>query len=222
MPANTQLSDDLACLQHEAASLADAGNKVLVVCHSYGGVVTTNALTEDLSIEWRKKNGKVGGVVGLVYICAFMTQIDQSLVNIVTDSGAILKNAFSKPGCAWPENPLDAFYSDCEPIEAQSLADKLVIHSLAGHIAKTTHTAWLYFPVTYIFCEKDRCVVVKRQQEMVEAVRQKGRIVTTETLDTGHSPFLVKPDETAALVRSAWERYAGGGETTEMPMIAAP
>ena len=53
-PPDSDLSDDVRCLQQEAGRLVEAGNPVLVLCHSYGGLVTTNALTEELSFASRQ------------------------------------------------------------------------------------------------------------------------------------------------------------------------
>lgn len=53
------------------ATLLDSGEDVLVVMHSYGGVPGTQGM-KGLSKDERRKAGKPGGVVGLVYLCAFM------------------------------------------------------------------------------------------------------------------------------------------------------
>lgn len=50
--------------------LADEGRDLVVVGHSYGGVVTSCAV-ERLSKDARVKEGKTGGVIKVVYISAF-------------------------------------------------------------------------------------------------------------------------------------------------------
>lgn len=55
------------------------GKEVYIVCHSYGGTVTTEAVAEDMAIAIRAKQGKRGGVVGLFFICAFLLQEQQTI-----------------------------------------------------------------------------------------------------------------------------------------------
>jgi pimeloyl-ACP methyl ester carboxylesterase len=65
-PGNTiTLEDDCQILRNAVES---AGGKVVVACHSYGGVVTAQAL-----------NGLEGKVKALVYMCAFMPEEGEGL-----------------------------------------------------------------------------------------------------------------------------------------------
>lgn len=50
---------------------ADKGQDVIVFMHSYGGMVGTEAC-RDLDKKAREAVGKKGGVVRLIYCCAFM------------------------------------------------------------------------------------------------------------------------------------------------------
>ena len=58
-------------IHQHVEKLLDGGQDVLVVMHSYGGVPGTEGLKGLGKIE-RKAASKPNGVVGLVYLCAFM------------------------------------------------------------------------------------------------------------------------------------------------------
>lgn len=69
-PPNKTLEDDTANTRAAIEKLAEAGKKVVLVTHSYGGIVGSSAV-EDLGFEQRKAVGKEGGVINFVYMAAF-------------------------------------------------------------------------------------------------------------------------------------------------------
>ena len=73
------LAKDAACIYDAAKDLVDAGKDVLVVCHSYGGIVGSQAITADLTKAERAKEGLDGGVVHMLYLCAFVVPVGRSL-----------------------------------------------------------------------------------------------------------------------------------------------
>ena len=74
-------AEDVACIQSNVSKLVDTGKEVVVLMHSYGGVVGTEAIS-GFGIEERKAGGKVGGVKRLIYMTAFIPQKGQSLAGI--------------------------------------------------------------------------------------------------------------------------------------------
>ena len=58
--------EDIKHVSHAVEQLADQGQEVLIVVHSRGGLVGSDA-AKGLSIADRAKEGKQGGVVGMVY-----------------------------------------------------------------------------------------------------------------------------------------------------------
>lgn len=55
--------------------------EVMVLCHSYGGIVGTQAVHESLGCVRRKAEGKKGGVVKMLYMSAFILPPNSSLVD---------------------------------------------------------------------------------------------------------------------------------------------
>ncbi|KAI9695842.1 MAG: hypothetical protein M1820_008397 [Bogoriella megaspora] len=199
------LADDVATIYREATMLVNWGHPVLVVCHSYGGIVATNALTPELSFSERQKQGKAGGIVGILYVCAFMPKIGQSFMDC-WGKGYNDKRRVScdDAGLLRPDNPTEEFFGDLNEEDAERMMDALVPHLLDAQTSRTTHEAWRNFPVSYVICEDDQVVTSEVQREMLRVVREEGVIVKCWTLKTAHSPMLSMPEQMLRVVKQAW------------------
>jgi hypothetical protein len=69
-PFPTSIDADVEAIRTAVLKAADAGNDVVLVLHSYGGIPGSEA-SKGLSKEERAKDGKKGGIVRLVYVTAF-------------------------------------------------------------------------------------------------------------------------------------------------------
>jgi alpha-beta hydrolase superfamily lysophospholipase len=78
----TGLAEDVAAVQHVVGGLADHGDEIILLCHSSGGVVGSNAV-QGYDRATRQADGKVGGVIRVVYLSAFMLPKDQSLLGML-------------------------------------------------------------------------------------------------------------------------------------------
>jgi pimeloyl-ACP methyl ester carboxylesterase len=81
-PPNKGLFDDAAAVRAEIQTLADQGRQVIVVVHSYGGLVGAEAV-KGLGYKQRKAEGKTGGVTLLVYLAAFVTPRGASILKML-------------------------------------------------------------------------------------------------------------------------------------------
>lgn len=102
-----------------------------------------------------------------------------------------------------PKTPIPTFYHDLPTSVAESWASKLVRHSYATKFVGANSAAWRILPSTYLICEDDRAIPSFVQEGMVKTCQDAGAPMVTERIFTGHSPFLVKPDEVADFVRRA-------------------
>ncbi|KAJ0159558.1 hypothetical protein CTA2_9479, partial [Colletotrichum tanaceti] len=82
-PATIGLEEDAAVLRSTIETLADAGKEVVVVVHSYGGMVGSNAV-EGLGYLQRAANGQAGGVIMLMYLSAFAAPNATSLLDMLS------------------------------------------------------------------------------------------------------------------------------------------
>lgn len=71
-------TDDAAFIRKTTTSLVNEGKDVLMVMHSYGGIPGTES-TKGLLKKEREIEGKKGGIVGLVYMTAFLLPEGQSV-----------------------------------------------------------------------------------------------------------------------------------------------
>lgn len=78
--ASVGVAEDAAALAAELATLTDAGKDVVIVCHSYGGVVASTAV-EGYGYADRSAAGLDGGVIMLVYMTAFAAPAQTSLLD---------------------------------------------------------------------------------------------------------------------------------------------
>lgn len=64
--------EDVISIREKLLSLLETdGKDVIVIAHSYGGVPAAGAAYGS-SKATRTKDGKAGGVLGLIYMCAFI------------------------------------------------------------------------------------------------------------------------------------------------------
>lgn len=74
------LYDDAKCIRFLLNELVEKqGKDVICVLHSYGGVVGTEAIDASLGKKNRQDNGLSGGVLGLLYMAAFVLPLGSSL-----------------------------------------------------------------------------------------------------------------------------------------------
>ena len=62
---------DAQSVRDRLAQLVEAGESVLLVAHSYGGLLASEALLPELCYHTRKRQGKSGGVIGFYAIASF-------------------------------------------------------------------------------------------------------------------------------------------------------
>lgn len=79
-PPTQTLADDITNLRQTILKLVNDGKDVIVLMHSYGGVVGSGAV-EGLGKAEREKAGKTGGVVLIVYMAAFALPKGVSLLD---------------------------------------------------------------------------------------------------------------------------------------------
>ena len=82
-PQKESCSADAEAVRQEILPLIEKQEKdIVVLCHSYGGIPGGGA-AYGLSKASRVKHGQKGGVVGLVYLCAFVVPEKSSLLQVM-------------------------------------------------------------------------------------------------------------------------------------------
>ena len=171
---------------------------VLLVGHSYGGAVITEAAPG------------CPNVVGLVYIAAFGLDTGESLA-ILSASGPVAPPGAAairpdKYGFLWIDREMfaDNFCQDLDPTESSTMAATQRPLSVACYEGKITEAGWKNLPCWYQVSSEDRMIPPPAEQFMAQRMKAK-----TITLPSSHVTMLSHPKEVADFILSAAEELAG-------------
>jgi pimeloyl-ACP methyl ester carboxylesterase len=190
----TSLADDA---ERTRKMVAQVNGPVLLVGHSYGGAVITEA-------------GDQPNVVGLVYIAAFAPDAGESPGGITQGHPpvAVPNLAPDSDGYLWikPEKFHESFCQDLTADEALVMAvtQKAPLASTFG--GPVTAPAWKRKPTWYQISSEDRMIYPDNQAMM--STRMNTR--KTVTLAASHASLASMPEEVSALVHEAAAGLAKG------------
>jgi pimeloyl-ACP methyl ester carboxylesterase len=183
----SSLDDDVAATKRV---LAGQKGPVVLVGHSYGGVVITEA-------------GNHPKVAGLVYIAAFAPDRGESVAALIKDP---------PPGAPVPPilPPQDGYLSldrekfaasfagDLPKDKAQFMADSQVPWGVGALTGTISEPAWKAKPSWYLVATDDRMIPPEAQRAMSK------RAGSTVTESKGsHAIYLSQPEAVAAIIRQA-------------------
>lgn len=202
-PPITSIDPDLAHVRKVVEPLLNDNQDVVVVMHSYAGVVGTTSLSGFAKRD-RLANNQPGGVVALVYLCAWMPDIGQTVTDLGGGRGGTLgASAVETEGDYLRHlKPIEAFYHDLPRELAEQEAKKLVHHSAPTLGGVATYAAWRDIPTTYLVCNGDVTIEPAKQWGCIERARKKAEIQVVEC-GSGHSPFLSMPEVVSKVIRQA-------------------
>jgi pimeloyl-ACP methyl ester carboxylesterase len=181
------LSDDVRVTKQ---AIADQNGPVILVGHSYGGVVITEA-------------GNDPKVVGLVYIAAFAPDEGESVSSLIKDP---------PPGAPVPPilPPQDgylfldkakfpaAFAADVEPEKAEFMADSQVPWGVEALNGAINRPAWKAKPSWYLIAADDQMIPPPAQRFMAERAG-----ATVVEVSGSHAVYVSQPDPVVDLISRA-------------------
>lgn len=188
----TSLGDDVAFTER---AIAEAPGKVVLVGHSWGGVVITQAGNNDK-------------VKSLVYVAAYAPNEGQSLEDIGKDAAA--RKVPETQGLADPivtdgfirlkeEAVINHFAQDLPRQDAQLIAAGQGRFHVSTITAKVTNPAWKNKPSFYIVADNDHMISPQIEREMAKNIG-----ATTYHVPSSHVVMLSKPQIVAdAIIRAA-------------------
>ncbi|MGH7460696.1 MAG: alpha/beta hydrolase [Longimicrobiales bacterium] len=183
----TSLADDVALTRR---AIDASSGPVILVGHSYGGVVITQA-------------GNDPRVVGLVYIAAFAPDNGESVATLIANppSGAPV------PPILPPQDgflALDkakfaaAFAADVEPGVAEFMAASQVPWGVEALNGAVTEAAWKSKPSWYLVATDDKMIPPPAQRQMAK------RAGATVTESPGsHAVYVSRPEPVSKLITTA-------------------
>jgi len=181
------LDGDVAIAKRVIDAMAD---KVLLVGHSYGGAVITEA-------------GNDPKVAGLVYVAAFAPDTGESVEDL---SGKPAPDA-TKPPILPPQDgylTLDksgfqaAFAADVEPATAAFMADSQVPWGLKAVSGAITHPAWKDKPAWYIVTTNDKMIPPSLQRIMADRAH-----AHTKEIAASHAVYVSRAKAVAKVIEEA-------------------
>jgi pimeloyl-ACP methyl ester carboxylesterase len=175
------LSGDAAAV---AAVLDQVDGPALLCGHSYGGMVISVAAAGRSDVS------------RLVYLCAFMPDAGESLVQLTGGKPApwiqLLDGGLTLPD---PAQAVDVFYADCDGETAREAAARIRSMSGAAFGEPVAAPAWHGIPSTYVVCTLDRAIPPELQRDVFAP-----RADEVVELEASHSPFSSQPAAVAALL----------------------
>lgn len=183
----TSLADDVAVTKR---AIAAQDGPVVLVGHSYGGVVVSEAGTDPK-------------VQSVVYIAAFAPDMGESVQSLIANPppGAPVPPILPpQDGYLFLDRAkfADSFAADVPAAEAQFMADSQVpwgVEALAGAV---TEPAWRSKPSWYLVATEDRMIPPPAQRSMA---KRAGATVVEEA--GSHAIYVSKPDAVAKLIEEA-------------------
>jgi len=183
----TSLADDVAVTQR---AIAEQKNPVVLVGHSYGGVVVTEA-------------GNDPNVAAVVYIAAFAPDTGESVSSLIANP---------PPGAPVPPilPPQDGFLmldkakfaasfaGDVDAETARFMADSQVPWGVAALAGAVTVPAWKSKPSWYLVATDDKMIPPPAQRQMSTRA---GSIVTE--VKGSHAVYVSQPEAVATFIAQA-------------------
>lgn len=201
-PPTATLKEDVTAIRTAAKDLIATGHSIIVLAHSYGGIVASEALKPDLYA-----NESTNGIVYLILLSAWLIQPGSSLLDVITKYGFQCKVDLGRneDGTVFAKNAAESFYNDIDPATAGRLAMDNVTHNWNAASGTVSGAPWKDLPTTYIHCLRDLAIMLPLQKSMVEDAVNAGGAAEflTEVVDSGHCPFLSRPDELVEVVKKA-------------------
>jgi len=197
-PSITLIDDALAIRLELIRQIEYGGKTIVVVMHSYGGLVGSEAIPEELTYIYRKTRGLPGGVIYLYYFSAFILPVGKSVLEAFGESP---NNDIKPDGRFGILNGASILYNDLPEPEAILWESRLILQSYNVQKTKLTRAAYQYIPSTYLICEKDQAAPTQYQEMFATSA---GAIV--ERCSSGHSAMLSQTNFLADNIAGVVER----------------
>ncbi|KAI1360457.1 alpha/beta-hydrolase [Xylaria arbuscula] len=207
--------DDIDVVREAISREVSAGTDVVVIAHSYGGMVGNSAIkgfVRPRNEQSAAAQGTSGSIIGLILIASGFT---------ITGL-AFMDPFFGRPPPQWRINretgyaeivisPREFFYHDLPDDEANYWVSQLTTQSLKSLFegGEFAYAGWMDVPSFYIGTVEDHGLPVAMQRLGVGVARELGAHVEHRELRTSHSPFLSQPEETTEIIWEAVQAFTG-------------
>ncbi|KAH8763615.1 Alpha/Beta hydrolase protein [Diaporthe sp. PMI_573] len=187
--------------------LVTAGREVVLVMHSYGGVVGSSA-SKDLTKKDRQAVGLPGGISHLFYISAYLLAKDQSAWDVLVEAGGDTPERrtlveFKDDGTWLPTDAISGLYHDLDPEDQKEQVAGIRPHFFTALMGKATHEPWKDVPSTYIYSAEDVWVPPSFQDICLNNAKKAGKHVDVHKFPCAHAAYVNHRKEVAELIHRA-------------------
>ncbi|KAJ5096899.1 hypothetical protein N7456_007620 [Penicillium angulare] len=195
------LTDDALAVAKAIESLVEEGKLVVVVMHSYGGIVGNQAVSEGYSYTARQAQGKKGGVVHLFYYSAFVLSKGQSVLGAFGESP---NNDVQPDGRFYIKNGAATLYNDLSSDQSKLWESRLIAQSYKVQTTIVTNVACEHVPSTYLVCENDQAAPPQFQEMFAGIAKSE-----IQRCSAGHSPMLSQLEMLVERISSVADQVVG-------------
>ncbi|HEY2349340.1 MAG TPA: alpha/beta hydrolase [Puia sp.] len=192
---NTALTDDVEATKRV---LARQKGPVILVGHSYGGAIITEA-------------GNENNVVGLVYVAAFMPDAKESLIGLLPTLPPAPNSGVGAPenGFFWYDKAKfhKGFCAELSPEKAAFMYDSQVPNGVASFATPISKAAWRTKPSWFVVATQDETIPPDAERSFAKRAGSK----VTEIRGC-HVVFMSHPDEVATVIEAAAMETAAKAE----------
>ncbi|KAL2855897.1 hypothetical protein BJY01DRAFT_231521 [Aspergillus pseudoustus] len=191
------MKEDIVSIRNHIETVVSQGEDVLLVLHSAGGFIGSEAM-KGLGKAERTQNGHEGGVVSIVFIAgAVYPEGHEHKAPPFAIGGAL--------HCAQPEKLL---FGDLPDDEKATWLAAIRPQPSRGWEATVEYAGWKHVPSVYLICEGDNALPVPLQEQLAALAGSR-----VERCSTGHLPQLSQPEKVVEVI----ERAVSGGLWQWMP-----
>ncbi|KAI1452514.1 alpha/beta-hydrolase [Annulohypoxylon moriforme] len=197
---------DVAAIRGTITKHLDSGHDVVLIVHSYSGVVGSEAVIR-LDRTSRSHAGKSTSVTHLIYVAALVVDAGTKLwptgeprfPDQIVVKGDLVYRA--------PEKLDEIFYGKCTKEQREFVVKSLRSHAKGAFTnSEVRYTAWRVIPSTYVRAKYDP--LFDFMADPPEGHRF-GEVVEVEA---DHFPFVSAAEETAGVIRGVIEGSVRGAE----------
>ncbi|KAI6249108.1 putative hydrolase R7 [Erysiphe necator] len=186
------LDADIAAVREVVTQTIEKSQEVILLCHSYGGLVGSNA-AKGLDVHTRSKQGSLGGIKKIIFLSAFVIPSGKSLFDLLGGQPLPWMDVQGDIVCAKKEKIAEIGFNDLSPEDAAKACLEMTHSSASTFLTPSNFEPWKNgISCDYVSTTEDNAIPHFQQEIMAKQLGPKANSVT---LKSGHCAFLSIPDQ---------------------------